>query len=297
MKKPPDPKPFHSAEEEVEKLVPKYETPQTLSPAYKLAFNDPDFLLREDLRPIRLQLELLKPELIQQDLGIESTIVIIGSSRIKEQKLAQEELDAAKLALEIDPDDEQTKMRVRCAKHILNKSKYFDESRKLAALISRHSQKDGNHHYTIVTGGGPGVMEAANRGAHDVQAKSIGLTITLPSEQAPNPYITPELCFKFHYFAIRKMHFLIRARALVAFPGGFGTLDELFEALTLVQTKKTDPIPIILFGKDYWSKLINFDMLVEEGAISPEDLLLFQYVETAKEAWKLIKDFYKGMND
>lgn len=226
---------------------------QVKSSSYKLAFDDSDFLTADELRPVRLQLELLKPELEMQEQGIENTIIVFGSARTNES----------------DP--------------------YYIQARELAALISQKSGCENCPDLHVVTGGGPGIMEAANRGADDVGAESIGLNIVLPHEQYPNPYITPELCFRFHYFAIRKMHFLLRARALVAFPGGFGTMDELFESLTLVQTKKIEPLPILLFGKEYWQRLLNFDVMLEEGMISPEDLDYFQFVDDVDTAWDIIR--------
>jgi len=289
--KPPVPhKLFRSAKTEAKQAT-KRKGPST---SYRLAFLDPDFLLRRSLRSVRLQLELLKPELALQDEHIESTVVVFGSARIQSPRTAKAEFTLAKEALAISPNKPQLKRNLEKAKAQLEKSKYYEEARKLAALISSDCQKEQQRQFVIVTGGGPGIMQAANQGAYDVKAKSIGLNIVLPQEQGPNPYISPELCFQFHYFAIRKMHFLIRARALVCFPGGYGTLDELFETLTLLQTKKIRPMPLLLFGKEYWSRLINFDMLVDEGMISPEDLRYFQYVETAEEAWQQISVFYKN---
>jgi uncharacterized protein (TIGR00730 family) len=258
-----------------------------------LAYADYDFLCRDGLRPVRLQLELLKPELVQEELQIRSTVVIFGSARIIEAKVARKRLKEAAAASEASPWDENLKRQVEAARRAVARSRYYDEARKLARIISSTCQASGLCDFVVVTGGGPGIMEAANRGAHDVKSKSVGLNIVLPQEQAPNPYITPELCFQFHYFAIRKMHFLLRARALVAFPGGFGTLDELFETLTLIQTEKVSRIPVLLFGREYWSRVIDFDYLVDEAAISPGDLELFQYVESADEAWRAISEFYK----
>lgn len=279
---------FRSAKTEVKKFVKK-----KTSGAYQLAFLDHDFMLRRSLRAVRLQLELLKPELLLQDERVESTIVIFGSARIAEPDKAKADLAAAKKALATKPNNIELKNKLLVATEMVAKSKYYNEARKLAALISSNCQSKKKLQFVVVTGGGPGIMEAANRGAKEAKAKSIGLNIVLPHEQEPNPYITPELCFQFHYFAIRKMHFLIRARALICFPGGYGTLDELFETLTLLQTKKIKPMPLLLFGREYWSRLINFDILVQEGMISPEDLMLFQYVETAEEAWQQIADFYE----
>lgn len=284
---------FPSAKVEL-KYKPKPKgTPQVESSSYALAFSDEEFLIhRKELRPIRLQLELMKPELLQRDAKIHSTVVIFGSARIPDQKDAVKKLNQAKFAANRNPDDPRLQRRVSIAENILAKSRYYDEARKLARIISSICQDPNARHFVVVTGGGPGIMEAANRGAHDVKAKSIGLNIVLPMEQFPNPYITPELCFQFHYFAIRKMHFLIRAKALIAFPGGYGTLDELFETLTLLQTRKIKPVPIILLGKAFWEKIINFNALVDEGTIDPEDLELFSYAETAEEAWEIITQFY-----
>lgn len=268
------------------------DTPQTRSHSYRLAYNDKDFLLRDELRSVRLQLELLKPDLIQEELGIHSTVVIFGSARIPEASKAEELLQKAKLLLEENPADTALIRQVAIAKRVLANTRYYDEARTLARLITENSQQSQKSELVVITGGGPGIMEAANRGASDVSGKSIGLNIVLPFEQRPNPYITPELCFQFHYFAIRKMHFLKRARALVSCPGGFGTLDELFETLTLIQTRKIKPVPILLLGRDYWQRLINFDVMVEEGMINEEDLNLFEFVDTAEEAWQVIKEYY-----
>ncbi len=268
-------------------------TPQTASTTYRLAYLDHDFLLRPELRPVRLQLELVKPELIQQDLGIESTIVFLGSTRIPDPEDARKQLDEALEEARKNPSDQVKVQNVAIAKRIVAKSKYYEESRKLATIISSACQTNSRCNFVVITGGGPGIMEAANRGAHDIGAKSIGLNIVLPFEQKPNIYVTPELSFQFHYFAIRKMHFLMRAQAVVAFPGGFGTLDELFETLTLIQTKKVEPLPVFLFGQEFWETIINFNALVEEGTISREDVDLFQYVETAEEAWEKISEVYE----
>lgn len=264
------------------------ESPQTRSPSYKLAYQDPDFLLREECRPVRLQLELLKVELLQCEHNIESTVVVFGSSRLPDPESSGEQFESVRAEVLKNPSDPALAARLERARRTLANSKYYEEARELSRLISGACQYSDKLTHVVCTGGGSGIMEAANRGAHDVGAKSIGLNIVLPFEQAPNPYITPELSFQFHYFAIRKMHFLMRAMALIVFPGGFGTLDELFEVLTLVQTRKVQPIPIFLFGKDFWDRVINFEALVEEGTISPEDLELFRYVETAEEAWKEI---------
>ena len=283
---------FPTAEEDasVARQVP--ETPQTRSPSYRLAYTDKDFLLRDELRPVRLQLELLKPELLQQENGIHSTIVIFGSTRIPDAKTATERLHKAEKRAMASPSDPGLARKVEIARRILAKAHYYEEARELSRIITADSQQGGRCERVVITGGGPGIMEAANRGASDAEGKSIGLNIVLPMEQCPNPYITPELSFQFHYFAVRKMHFLMRAKALVAFPGGFGTLDELFETLTLIQTKKVKPVPVLLFGKDYWQRIIDFDALVEEGTIDPQDMDLVEYVETAKEAWDVIQTFY-----
>ena len=253
--------------------------------AYRLAFADPEFLLRRETRGIRFQLELLKPDLAQTELGIDNTIVVFGSARFREPAEAQRQLEAAQASGDA--------AALRRAQALVRNARYYDESRRFAQLVADYSQScpKADQLY-IATGGGPGIMEAANRGAHDRGVLNVGLNILLPHEQAPNPYISPELSFKLHYFALRKMHFLMRAKALVAFPGGFGTLDELFEVMTLVQCKKAKPVPIFLFGSEYWKRLINFDVLVEEGAISPEDLDLFEYVDAPEQAWEGIKRFY-----
>lgn len=285
--------PFPSAREEVEtaQVIPAH-TPQTASPAFRLAFEDEDFLLRPDLRPVRLQLELLKPEVLQQEEGIRSTIVMFGSARIPDSGAAESHLAAAEAAARAKPGDRGLARQVSVARRMLANSRYYEEARRLGQIVTRACTGGEISDFVVKTGGGPGIMEAANRGAHDVGGKSIGLNIVLPMEQSPNPYITPELCFRFHYFAIRKMHFMIRVKALVAFPGGFGTLDELFEALTLIQTGKIAPIPVLLFGREYWERVINVDAMVMEGMISPEDKDLLTFVETAEEAWALIAEFY-----
>lgn len=281
--------PFPSAREDVENVSYYPGSVQTDSPSYRLAYDDLDFVMRDELRPIRLQLELLKPELTLQEHQIDSTIVIFGSARINERKINQQKLIDCEKALAAEPDNPELLQNKRIVAKIAANSHYYEESRKLAGIITRHAAQNGNSP-VIITGGGPGIMEAANRGADDVGGKSIGLNIVLPTEQHPNPYITPELCFQFHYFAIRKMHFLLRAKALVAFPGGFGTLDELFETLTLIQTKKIAAVPVILFGREYWNKIVNFQALYEDGMISEDDLNLIHFVESAGQAWDLIKE-------
>lgn len=277
--------PFPSALEDAESARMHIDSAQCRSSSYTLAYQDVDFLLRDELRPVRLQIELLKPELILKEQHIESTIVIFGSARILDPETAEAHLVAVQAEYRKNNTDPDLARRVDVARKALDNSKYYDEARKLGNLISRNTGKD---RLVVVTGGGPGVMEAANRGAHEAGIPSIGMNIVLPHEQAPNPYITPGLNFQFHYFAIRKMHLLMRAKSLVVFPGGFGTLDELFETLTLIQTKKIDAIPVLLFGRAFWQRIVNFEALVEDGTISPEDLELFTYVETAEEAWEIL---------
>ncbi len=269
---------------------------QMQSPSYRLAYDDFDFMMRDELRPLRLQLELLKPEITMSEHGITSTVVIFGSTRTLDSTAAQANFNVAKENLAKNPDDKINKQAVLNAKQDVKKSNYYEQARKLGALITVDNLSREKP-LVVVTGGGGGIMEAANRGATEAGGKSIGFNIVLPKEQTPNSYITPELCFQFHYFSIRKMHFLMRAKALVAFPGGFGTLDEVFDALTLIQTKKIPHVPVILFGKSYWDRIINFNVLVDEGTISAEDLDLIQYAETAEEAWTLIKkDFLENIN-
>jgi uncharacterized protein (TIGR00730 family) len=273
---------FPSAEEEALALQPasRYSGPES---AYRLAFTDNDFLLRDELRPVRMQLELLKPELVQREQGIEATVVIFGSARILPL-----EVSAARLA-EAQAGGDAT--AIARATMQVQMSGYYEEARRFASIVTRESDRLETPIH-VVTGGGPGIMEAGNRGAHEVGGRSVGLNIVLPHEQEPNPYITPELCFQFHYFALRKMHFLMRSIALVCFPGGFGTLDELFETMTLIQTGKSRRRPILLFGRAFWSRLLDFDWLIETGMISPRDTELFQFVETAEEAWAHLSSHY-----
>jgi uncharacterized protein (TIGR00730 family) len=238
------------------------QTPQTRAPAYRLAFADPEFLTREELRPVRLQLELLKPQMVMDERGIRSTVVMMGSARIPSP-----ETPGQSSALAV----------------------WYEEARKLARLITAKSMESYGRDHVVITGGGPGIMEAGNRGAQEAGGHSIGLNIVLPHEQAPNAYVTPDLCFNFHYFAIRKMHFLMRAHAICIFPGGFGTLDEMFESLTLIQTRRMRPIPFLLFGRSFWDSVIKWDALVEAGVIAAEDLELFRFVETAEEAMAIIE--------
>jgi len=281
--------PFPSAKDDLLDAELSPASPQTLSSAYRLAYADTEFMLRDELRPVRLQLELLKPELAMTERGIRSTVVVFGGARIPEPDVARKRLADAEAAQRENSSDGARESEVRKMRRLVERSRYYDEARRLGYLISTHSKAAGDGHLVVVTGGGPGIMEAANRGAHDAEAESVSLNVVLPFEQKPNDYVTPELSFLFHYFAIRKMHFLMRAKALVVFPGGFGTLDELFETLTLIQTQKIKPLPVLIFGRDFWERVINFDALVEEGTIASEDVNLFSYVETADEAWTAIK--------
>ena len=283
----PKKSPFSSAHEDAKAARLHIDSPQCRSASYRLAYQDPEFLLKDALRPVRLQLELLKPELILQEQHIESTIVIFGSARISDPETAESRLVSAQAEYRQNAEDPLLAQKVKTARRALENSRYYEEARKLGHLISSNTGKDK---LVVITGGGPGIMEAANRGAHEAGMPSIGMNIVLPHEQAPNPYITPDLNFQFHYFAVRKMHLLMRAKSLVAFPGGFGTFDELFETLTLIQTQKVLPIPVLLFGKAFWQRVINFDALAEEGTIASEDLKLFVYVETAEEAWEKISE-------
>ena len=261
--------------------------PQTESDAYKLAFQDLDFLLREDLRPVRFQLELLKPELLLNEAKIGSTFVFYGSARIPEPEMADALVEAA--------TDEQQR---RVAERLKAKSKYYEEARKLARLTSRCApDADGMRQFVVCSGGGPSIMEGANRGAWEEGQDSVALNIVLPHEQMPNRYVTPELSFQFHYFALRKMHFLLRARAVAVFPGGFGTFDEFFELLTLIQTGKVRQLPILLFGREFWSKVVNFEALADEGVIAHRDLDLIHWTEDADEAWAYVKRYYEEHPD
>ena len=274
---------FYKAEQEAAfaEAAP-HTTPQTQDASYRLAYRDTDFLLREELRPVRFQLELLKTDMLLEEAGIGSTLVCYGSARIPSPEMAQAARDSA-----------TTPERQAVVERLIANSKYYDEARNLARIASACGiVEKGMRHFVVCSGGGPSIMEAANRGADDVGAESIGLNIVLPHEQAPNSYVTPHLSFQFHYFALRKMHFLLRARAVAVFPGGFGTLDEFMELLTLVQTGKMKPVPILLFGKAFWSRIINFEAMAEEGVINHEDLALFHWVETAEEAWAVVVKFY-----
>ena len=275
---------FRPALQEAENANTNSGTPQTEHPAYRLAFQDMDFLLREDLRPVRFQLELLKPQLILDEAKIASTFVVYGSARIPEPEKAKALLELA--------DTPQQKL---IAERLIEKSRYYDVARELAQMVSNFPLDEaGKRHFVVCSGGGPSIMEAANRGARDVGADTVALNIVLPHEQAPNPYVTPSLSMQFHYFALRKMHFLLHARAVAVFPGGFGTFDESFELLTLIQTGKIDPIPVLFYGKAFWQRVVNFEALCEEGVISPRDLGLFHFVETAEEGWEIIQDFWRN---
>ncbi len=258
--------PFRDSHQDVAAVDRIPDTAQTRAPAYRLAFTDADFMCREELRPVRLQLELLKPQMMLDERGIVSTIVLFGGARIPEP----------------------ARKHTARTKTLADLSRYYDEARRFAALMTTRSLESYGRENVIITGGGPGVMEAGNRGAHEAGGYSIGLNIVLPHEQAPNAYVTPDLCFNFHYFAIRKMHFLMRAKAICIFPGGFGTLDEMFEALTLIQTGRMAKVPFLLFGREFWEKIINWKALAESGTIADEDLKLFQYVETAEEAAEIV---------
>jgi hypothetical protein len=262
------------------------------SPSTLRAHEDVDWLARSELRGARLQLELQRAETILSEAGISGTIVVFGGTRVVERPEGQRRLAAAEEAATASPGDAAARRAVERARRVLAKSRYYDEAREFGRIVSSACQVDGRCDFVVVTGGGPGVMEAANRGAFDVGAKSLGFNIVLPHEQVPNPYITPGLCIHFHYFALRKMHFLLRAKALVAFPGGFGTLDELFETLTLIQTRKMEPVPVVLFGREFWEKAIDLGFLVEEGTIAPEDVGIVSYAETAAEAWEAIARFH-----
>lgn len=295
MRRPPRKRgPFSTARREVSETgEPGGSSAQVNSPSYRLAFEDTDFLLRQDLRPVRLQLELLKPELLQREHGIKSTIAVFGSARIPEPAKAHALLAQVEEEARAHPRDRQLARKVAVARRVAANSRYYEEARRFAQIVSGTCAGENVCDFVVKTGGGPGIMEAANRGAADVGGKSIGLNIVLPMEQEPNSYITPELCFRFHYFAVRKMHFLTRAKALVVFPGGFGTLDELFEAATLIQTGKIDPIPILLFGREFWERILNLDAMISEGMVSPEERHIFTYVETAEEAWNRIAEFHR----
>jgi len=264
------------------------------SPSYQEADQDTDFLQSEVTRGIRLQLDFLKTEALLGERQIAHTIVVFGSTRICEPHTARQTVDSIAAALSSNPDDEGLQRRLKSAKRIVEKSRYYEMARRFGKLVGTASEKTIGGRIVVMTGGGPGIMEAANRGAHDAGAESIGLNIALPKEQYPNPYVTPELCFRFHYFAMRKLHFVMRARALVAFPGGYGTLDELFEVLSLAQTRKIAPVPVVLVGESYWRRAFDPDFLVDEGVIDPEDRDLFWFAESAEEAWHGILNWYEA---
>ncbi len=267
-------------------------SPQAQSPSFRLGFEDDELLKRDELRPVRLQLELLKPDLILEEYQVRSTIVVFGSARVPDPETVEAECRAARERLEHAPDDPGLAKELKRAERKRDHCRYYSEAREFGRIVSEEAQTNTQLDYVIATGGGPGIMEAANRGAADAGTMSVGFNIALPHEQYPNPFISPELCFQFHYFALRKMHFLMRAKALVIFPGGFGTLDELFETLTLIQTAKIEPMPVLLFGESYWRRIVNFEVMAEEGMISEDDLNIFTFVESAEEAWKYIDAFY-----
>lgn len=262
------------------------------SPTYLRAYEDIALLHRVEMRPVRIQLELMKAEIIQREEEIESTLVLFGGSRVPHPAMAAERVEAARARAAMRPDDPAAQRAVAVAEALEANSRYYEEARNLARLATESNTNGGPLKLVVSTGGGPGIMEAGNRGAHEAGGKSIGLNITLPHEQAPNPYITPQLCFQFHYFAIRKMHFLLRAKAAAFFPGGFGTLDELFETLTLVQTHKMKPIPLVLVGETFWRRLLDWDYLVSQGTISESDIDLFRICDTAEQAWNHIERFH-----
>jgi len=261
--------------------------------SYRQPDHDVDFLNLDATRTVRLQIDYLKPELLLEEHGVCHTIVVFGSTRLKEPQAAAREVVRLQAAITATPDDTALQTQLRVAKQLQSRSHYYDVARELGNRIAASRQHDNDCRVTVMTGGGPGIMEAANRGAFDGGAKSIGLNITLPHEQYPNPYVTPELCFRFHYFAMRKLHFMLRARALVAFPGGYGTFDELFEALTLIQTNKVTHIPIVLVGREFWQQAVNFDFLVSEGVINADDRELFVYAETAQDIWHHILHWHE----
>jgi len=267
------------------------------SGSYKPAIEDVDFLDGDHARGVRLQLDYLKADRILEQHGVEQTIVVFGSTRIVEPAAAQRKLDQVYKEASAKPDDHELQLKLRVAKQVLAKSHYYHIAREFSQLVANSGEGPADSRLLVVTGGGPGIMEAANRGASEAGGKTVGLNITLPHEQYPNPYVTPELCFQFHYFALRKMHFMLRAKALVAFPGGFGTFDELFETLTLVQTRKIKPVPVVLVGEAYWRKAFDVDFLVEEGVIDAEDRDLFWFAETAQDIWNGLMLWYQNNGD
>ena len=263
------------------------------APSYRRADQDTDFLERDEVRGLRLQLDYLKPELLMQQEQVGSTVVVFGSTRIVEPATAEQRVSALEKRLLEHPDDRQLQHRLARARRVLDNSRYYSVAREFGRLVGESGSGPQDCSLVVMTGGGPGMMEAASRGAFEAGAKTIGLNIDLPHEQFPNPYITPELCFRFRYFALRKMHFLHRARALVVFPGGFGTLDELFETLTLIQTRTIRPVPVVLIGRAFWERAVDFDFLRDEGVIDDEDREIFWFAETAGEAWAGIQDWYR----
>jgi uncharacterized protein (TIGR00730 family) len=267
------------------------------NPSYVPAIEDIDFLKGPNARGIRLQLDYLKPQVLLNKHGIEHTIVVFGSTRIVEPKAAQQRIDSLNKQIEQKPQNKRLINKLAIAKRIQIKSQYYQVAREFAGIVGKSGNGPNDSQLVVMTGGGPGIMEAANRGAAEVQAETVGLNITLPNEQFPNPYVTPELCFQFHYFAIRKLHFVLRARALVAFPGGYGTLDELFETLTLIQTRKITPMPVVLVGQSFWKKAVDIDFLVDEGVIDEEDRDLFWYAETADDIWLSINKWYANKGE
>ena len=267
------------------------------SPSYRRADCDLDFLQRDEVRPSRLQLEFLKPEVFFEEHGVCDTIVVFGGTRIVEPAAARLRVELARQELRQNPEDSSLQRRLAVAERILAKSHYYEVARELGRIVGRAGQRELGCRLIIVTGGGPGLMEAANRGAYEVGAKSAGLNIALPHEQFPNPYITPELCFQFRYFGLRKMHFMMRAIAFIAFPGGYGTLDELFEALCLIQTRKIPPLPVVLVGEEYWRRAFDAEFLAAEGTIDPEDTELFSFAETADQTWKYIREWYEKLGE
>ncbi len=263
------------------------------SPSYVSAIEDVDFLAGDDARGVRLALDYLKPDRLLKEHGVENTIVVFGSTRIAEPTAAENKVIRLRTELKANPNDEALARKLFVAERILKKSHYYEVAREFSKLVANSGDGPRDTRLVVMTGGGPGIMEAANRGAHEVGAINVGLNITLPLEQFPNPYISPELCFQFHYFALRKMHFMMRAKALVAFPGGYGTLDEVFETLTLIQTRKIKPVPVILAGEEYWRKAFDIDFLLDEGVIDEEDRDLFWYAETAEEIWEGLLCWYE----
>ncbi len=264
--------------------------------SYKLAYLDQEYITRKDLRPLRLELELLKPQMMLEEANVKSTVVVFGGTQIVSEEEADQRVAKAKAACAANSDNPTTRRELAIAEQVKSKTRFYDECRQFARIVSIHNKNYKDGEYVIKTGGGPGIMEAANRGAFDVGSPSIGLNIILPFEQVPNPYVTPGLCFQFNYFAIRKMHFLIRAKALVCFPGGFGTLDEIFTSITLRQTSRMQDIPIILYGEEYWKRIIDFQYLADQGVVQDHHLSLFSYADSPQQAWKIITDFH-GIQD